>query len=356
MNMNISLREYVEFLENKFSKKFIDNYKFLNDLDNLDNVDELLESHGAYDGQVNLVYLLSKIVTSEIFKKRLKERYEFSKEDILKYAKNHDIEFKNIFFKKIIITISHNSTGYVSKDNFDDGHIKEVIININKDEKMSFKDLCIIFYHELLHAYESWKRFISNSESMNDVRDRINYDKLILIFKKSNTDTIEDIIENVVKYLLYMYSSIEKNAFMTEIHAILLSYKHKGLSKLIEYKDAIKEFKTSQEWVAIEKGIEFINTDDKEIKDIFISKYLQITNQNLSYSKAIKKITNIVFKCKDKFEELAPKVYFDYYETFIKENSNIIGEDFLMTKNKNRIFISLSKLINENFKELGLCQ
>ena len=221
---------------------------------------------------------------------------------------------------------------------------------------MSFKDLCIIFYHELLHAYESWKRFISNLESMNDVRDRINYDKLILIFKKSNTDTIEDIIENVVKYLLYMYSSIEKNAFMTEIHAILLSYKHKGLSKPIEYKDAIKEFKTSQEWVAIEKGIEFINTDDKEIKDIFISKYLQITNQNLSYSKAIKKITNIVFKCKDKFEELAPKVYFDYYETFIKENYNTIDEDFLMTKNKNRIFISLSKLINENFKELGLCQ
>lgn len=38
MNMNIYLIEYVEFLENKFSKKFIDNYKFLNDLDNLDNV------------------------------------------------------------------------------------------------------------------------------------------------------------------------------------------------------------------------------------------------------------------------------------------------------------------------------
>lgn len=64
----------------------------------------------------------------------------------------------------------------------------------------------------------------------------------------------------------------------------------------------------------------------------FISKYLQITSQNLSYSKAIKKITNIVFKCKDKFEELAPKVYFDYYETFIKENYNIIDEDFLMKK------------------------
>lgn len=102
MNMNISLREYVEFLENKFSKKFIDNYKFLNDLDNLDNVDELLESHGAYDGQVNLVYLLSKIVTSEIFKKRLKERYEFSKEDILKYAKTMILNLRTFSLRKLL--------------------------------------------------------------------------------------------------------------------------------------------------------------------------------------------------------------------------------------------------------------
>lgn len=352
MTVNISLSEYGALLENEFSRKFTNNYNFLRDIDNLRTLNCILESHGVYKGQVNLVYLLSKIITSEILKNRLKSKYEFTKETILKYGKNHDIKFPNIFFNKIVITISDKPTSYLSKDNYKDGYLNEVIINLDnsnpKEPLSDFKTLAIIFYHELLHAYESWKRFTSKAESLNKARERMNYDDLIAIFDKT-PNSEDEAIENLMKYLLYMYNTIERNAFITEIHAILLDSKHN--KKLLSYKAAIEEFKQSQEWQAIEYGLKNIVSNENKIKDKLIEKYIKITKQNISKEKATKKIISLLEKCKSKFEELAPKAYFEYIENYNKEYLDEDYNGMLMTGNPNKIYIDIVNLRFENFDE-----
>lgn len=352
MTVNISLSEYVTLLENEFSRKFTNNYNFLRDIDNLRTLNCILESHGVYKGQVNLVYLLSKIITSEILKNRLKPKYEFTKETILKYGKNHDIKFPNIFFNKIIITISDKPTSYLSKDNYKDGYLNEVIINLDnsnsKEPLNDFKTLAIIFYHELLHAYESWKRFTSKAESLNKARERMNYDDLIAIFDKT-PNSEDEAIENLMKYLLYMYNNIERNAFITEIHAILLDSKHN--KKLLSYKAAIEEFKQSQEWQAIEYGLKNIVSDENRIKDKLIEKYIKVTKQDISKEKATKKIISLLEKCKSKFEELAPKAYFEYIENYNKEYLDEDYNGMLMTGNPNKISMDIVNLRFENFDE-----
>ena len=59
--------------------------------------------------------------------------------------------------------------------------------------------------------------------------------------------------------------------------------------------------------------------------------YNEESTVKLGYNKALSKIKFLVRKCKEKYEQLIPKVYFDYIET----NNKDLKE---LTENKNKVF------------------
>lgn len=326
MNILIPLKEYVDLHEDEFFKRFMYSYSLLESLRCHNNLDEIIdEVHGSYDNQLDIVLLFSKYIVGLVLKKKEKLSYVnnctiiFYKNKIESaFEKIKNIHIKNIFFEKIIIKISNDENEYEVKNNLNkNGLLDEVTINLNKNDDLSnIENVIIIFYHELLHAYDNWKRQINKSKTFNDKLKEFNYDSWINK-KGLSKDNEDDLIHGMIKELLYMTNQIERNAFVTELHSIVAKWK---LNKIYpSYAKAIKNFKSTGQWKSLEDLDVILSIDDKEINDKIVKWYNIESTKELSYNKALSKIRFLIDKCKRKYEELAPKIYFDYIETNNKE-------------------------------------
>ena len=162
MNITISLKEYVDLHDDEFFKRFMYNYSLLESLSKNDDVDGILEVHGSFENQLDLVLLFSKYIVGMIYKEKdYKTELVFTKSKIeYTLSKIKETKIENIFFEKIKITITDKENLYIAKNNLNkNGLLEEVEINLNKNNKLNDIDnVIIIFYHELLHAYDNWKR------------------------------------------------------------------------------------------------------------------------------------------------------------------------------------------------------
>lgn len=321
MNVLIPLKEYVDLHEDEFFKRFMYTYSLFESLCKYSDLDKILETHGAYDGQLDIVLLFSKYIVGMVMKEKLSSNHTvtFTKkmiEDLFKKEKNIDI--KNVFFEKIIITVSDNQSSYNSKENLNkDALLESVEINLDDKEDLSNAgNVITIFYHELLHAYDNWKRLLNKSKSLNVKVQELNYNELT--DKSSlNMNDMDGLVHGVIKELLYISNKIEKNAFTTELHSVVASWKLSNIYP--SYAAAIKKFKETDHWKSLEGLQSIIDYDDQEIKDMLVKWYNEESNQKLPKGKALSKIKFLLRKCKEKYEDLAPKVYFDYIESNNKE-------------------------------------
>lgn len=338
MNVLISLKEYVDLHEDEFFKRFMYNYSLLESLKCYNDLDKIIsEVHGSYDNQLDIVLLFSKYIVGLVIEKKKKLSHvnncsiTFYKDKIKSaFEKIKNIHIKNVFFEKIIIKISNDENGYEIKNNLNkDNLLEDVTINLNKNDDLSnIENVIAIFYHELLHAYDNWKRQLNKSKSFDEKIKEFNYDSWInkKNLSKGNED---DLIHGMLKELLYMTNQIERNAFVTELHSIVAKWK---LNKIYpSYAKAIKNFKSTEQWKTLENLTIILEVNNKEINDKIVKWYNIESNKKFSYSKSLSKIKFLVDKCKKKYEELAPKVYFDYIET----NNEVLKE--LTESNKRNI-------------------
>ena len=296
----------------------------------------ILEKHSSYIGQKELVIDLSRDIYNIIRNHEPEDTLELDKKDLEEYP--------NIFFNKLIIYL-YGKTGYnVSKSKYIDSEktFDKIIININPEEYYDYKDIVKCLVHELLHAYNEYKNYLTNSNTklVNLTDKNSSYFKTIF----SNNITIE----NICKRICNNIRKWEQNAYISELSTELENNKF-DFYKYSEHKDAYKKafeiFRNSDTWIqysTLKKYLTLLKDNSDENKLKFQNAYNNINNTSLSFNKIYKKLNDIFDIILNKINRLIPKLIYDYYEKQIKE---LIKESIIQRQNKS--LIEFVKSINE---------
>lgn len=296
----------------------------------------ILEKHSSYIEQKELVIDLSREIYNIIRNHEPEDTLELDKKDLEEYP--------NIFFNKLIIYL-YGKTGYnVSKSKYIDSEktFDKVIININPDEYYDYKDIVKCLVHELLHAYNEYKNYLTNSNTklVNLTDKNSSYFKTIF----SNNITIE----NICKRICNNIRKWEQNAYISELSTELENNKF-DFYKYSEHKDAYKKafeiFRNSDTWIqysTLKKYLTLLKDNSDENKLKFQNAYNNINNTSLSFNKIYKKLNDIFNIILNKINRLIPKLIYDYYEKQMKE---LIKESIIQRQNKS--LIEFVKSINE---------
>ena len=296
----------------------------------------ILEKHSSYIGQKELVIDLSRDIYNIIRNREPEDTLELDKKDLEEYP--------NIFFNKLIIYL-YAKTGYnVSKSKYIDSEktFDKVIININPDEYYDYKDIVKCLVHELLHAYNEYKNYLTNSNTklVNLTDKNSSYFKTIF----SNNITIE----NICKRICNNIRKWEQNAYISELSTELENNKF-DFYKYSEHKDAYKKafeiFRNSDVWIqysTLKKYLTLLKDNSDENKLKFQNTYNNINNTSLSFNKIYKKLNDIFDIILNKINRLIPKLIYDYYEKQMKE---LIKESIIQRQNKS--LIEFVKSVNE---------
>lgn len=307
---DLELHFYVEFLlEESFKYSYF----------------TIIEKHSSYIGQKELVIDLSKKIYNII--------RNHEPEDVLELDKKDLEEYPNTFFNKLVIYL-YGETGYiVSKSKYIDSEktFDKVIININPDEYYDYKDIVKCLVHELLHAYNEYKNYLTNSNT-----------KLINLTENNIT------IENICKRICNNIRKWEQNAYISELSTELENHKF-DFYKYSEHKDAYKKafeiFRNSDTWVqysTLKEYLTLLKDDSDENKLKFQNAYNNINNTSLSFNKIYKKLNDVFDSILNKINRLIPKLIYDYYENQMKE---LVKESIIQRQNKS--LIEFIKYINE---------
>ena len=95
-----------------------------------------------------------------------------------------------------------------------------VIINIDYNDCKEYSNLCSTIMHEMLHAYNEYKSYISNSPiKLKDITNtKSNYYKTL--FGGSDTS-----VSNICKRIINNIRQFEQNAYLSELSAVLDTHK-----------------------------------------------------------------------------------------------------------------------------------
>ena len=303
INDSLDLHFYAEFVLRDSFK-----YSFFN----------INEKYGAYICQKELIIDLAKEIWSVIDNKEPYDKIELDKKDLSMY--------NNIFFEKLIVYLGKNgSYNNLAKSKFNKNTnlLDTVVINIDYTHVESYADVCSILMHEILHAFNNYKGYVTNAKySLSDLTSaKSSYAKTILSTDKVTVETIcQRILNNIRQW--------EQNAYISELSIELDKYNFDiSMFNTVQdaYKEAKKIFVNSDVWnqytILYRYLIYKININD-EYKERFKNTYNSINNTNLSYSKIYKKLTGIFNKILEKIEREIPKIFYDYYQEQLKNSLN----------------------------------
>lgn len=297
--MEESDETFVWHFREEFDLDYNNGYKFL-----------LSEKHGTYDGLMSFVVEISKQLAQDIEEgKGNSIRYELNKDDLIDEEGKEF--FQNIFFDKIIIdhsTTNKNSAYLPNKSHYDENKklLDVVYIELNGNEEDNYEKLVRTLAHELTHAYENYKRLMTGKDPLSTlVSKNTRYYKAINYYNDGS-------FEDCVKAMEYVLSSFEKNAFLTELEAILSD------KKVHSYQDALNLFKKTEIWQKYNGLYNIIHDEETNWED-FTDTYNEEFETNYSVTRFKKWLTNRVDKTYNKMMKLVPKIYFDHYEKDKKE-------------------------------------
>lgn len=304
------IRKYIEV-----KPKSIIDWHFYQEFGINENVYDINEKYGVYNGQVDFVVQIADYIEKNLFLTSNDElEIEILGDDLVKE------KFENVFFDRLIIKYqkSIKNSGYISlKNNFNEKtkRLKQVSIYLtDNDIKRNYKNTVSTLIHELTHAWEDYNRIITNNLTLNDlISKKIRYKENI---KQNNSDNFYKALSKQIEYHL---SSFEINAFLSELNASL--YKNKD--KIDNYSDALNIFKNDEIWISYITLHSALN----DLSEIQLSKFTMIYNDvnktDFTENKLLKKLNNRFEKVFRKILTNVPKIYYDYY-TNNKVNESLI--------------------------------
>ena len=282
----------------------------------------ILEKYGSYIDQKQLIIDLSKEIYLVVKHNEPENKFKLDSNDLKEYS--------NIFFKELIIELVNTTSGYLankSKYLKDEKLFDTVIINIDYNDCKKYSDLCSTIMHEMLHAYNEYKSYISNSPlKLKDITNtKSNYYKTL--FGGSDTS-----VSNICKRIINNIRQFEQNAYLSELSTTLDTHKF-NISKYNTvndaYKQALEIFKNSDTWIqysSLWKYITDLQYDgSEEDKSEFANTYNEINNTSLTYNKIYKKLDGLFNKILKRIETTVPKIFYQYYVEQTNVDESISG-------------------------------
>ena len=293
----------------------------------------IFEKHGSYIGQKELIIDLSKEIYNIIRNHEPEDTIKISGDDLKNY--------NNIFFDELIIYF-YGKTGYnSSKSKYIESKklFDKVVININSDEYNEYEDIVKCLTHEMLHAYNEYKNYISNSKfKLSELTNKNStYYKTIFNSSILVKDICKRICNNIRKW--------EQNSYISEL-SVELENKKFDISKYnttdVAYKEAYEIFINSDVWIQYSTLWTYLkslnNSDENDKKEMFKNEYNNINNTSLSFNKIYNKLDSVFEKIFKKIKSVIPKIFYDYYKEQIKESIN---------ERKNQSLIKFIQYVNE---------
>lgn len=316
-------------LELHFYAEFILNESFKNSYFKID------EKFGSYIGQKELIIDLAKYIWNVIDNNEPEDKFTLYKDDLTDY--------NNIFFDELEILLNNRHTAYkVDKSKYNEQNkiFDKVIILISYNDVNSYNDLCSILMHELLHAYNNYKGYLSHSKlTMSELTDK-NSSYYKTIFNGKPT------VENICKRMLNNIRQWEQNAYIGEL-SIELEKNNFNISEYHTVKDAYKKaleiFKNSDTWIQYSVLYDYLRSlksSNKNNQEIFAKTYNDINSTNLTFNKIYKKLDGLFDKILLKIETKIPKIFYDFYQNELGIKESCVGR-------YNMALIDFTKYLNE---------
>lgn len=296
------------------------------------------ESHGAYNGQIELANKIAKDVVEN------EDTNQFEYTDI--ELKN----FKNISFCKLTIYVEDTYPCTEIDGTFDKKTKKfsSVTIYLDKHNRSSYKTLCIDIAHELLHLYQDSKLQNAGSSLLNK-RDAVHYFDLLTrndkVYDRSKSaEENRQAIENTAKQVLYSLLDFERDAYMSEINTIFSDLSDDELSKLKkDRKEATKYLaKTNiyKNYYAAKSILDIlVNTPNDIFADIYcdVARNTWKSLANKTNKQILKSLNVKITKCINKLNKYFAQLY---YEKFVKNDVHFIEQ-------QNRYFDDTTLMLKE---------
>lgn len=303
----VSLSEWVSNRQDEFELSLFESFR--QEFNIRDNEEfNIYERYGSYDGQMKFCREFAIMLSEDIADNLSADdfRYNLNKENI----KEH---YKGLFFDNIhLICNTTCQTGYQArKSEYNPKTLtfKDVYIYINIKEYNKEKDIIVALTHELTHAYDDWNRHSKKGvETLLDIEKNKGYDKLVDKAKSS------DFNEKLAAQIIYTFTPIEKNAYMSELTGEIESIGEK--IKDYTYMDALKVFKESDTWKRFYQCKEyFLWMNDKE-KKALCDVYREIKKSSATDNKILKQLKHDIQDTFDKMCTIIPKIYYYYKEKY----------------------------------------
>lgn len=328
----ISLKEFVKnFNSTYYNHRLFEAFKqefclrkYINECN------EILERYGVYNGQVKFCKELAIFIIDEVDEnKDHNQNFWINKEDL-------DTLYKGIFFEKLhIIANDDTVTGYeASKSHLNDKTLlfDVVEIHINLIEYQNKEDLIIALTHEVTHAYDNWNRCQKKDvETLVDISNKKGYRDIL---KKLFSTT--DFTEKVCAQIIYTFTSIERNAYLSELGAELEKEETWKQTNILNYTQALDKFKKSDTWQRFDVLKYAFENMDNEQKQKFCEVYREIKKVTWADNKILKYVKDKINKAFDKMLTNIPKLYYDFISKDIKENKK--EDNLKLSKRKVEFF------------------
>lgn len=302
----------------------------------------IYENGGIYDGQ----YKLAEFICDSILSHK-----STTKSIIIKLTTNDLKDIPNIFFNTltIICTLVNNQKQVSASFTYDyDNDKSNIYQKYGYDQKTNkLSNIYIEIYapinierhtielksrimHELNHAWTYWNILKTDFKTVENVPVKYdnklhkwNKDIYSHIVKNMDKPTVKE-AERVCKYLLYILTRFERNAFMIEI----LTYLENLRKDDFKNKEKVQQIlnNSSQYKLYIEETPMIIHKIKKEWDDnkkkIFATTYNDIYNENLSFHKIVRIIEYKLKQTISKLNSNIMKVCMNIHnQSEIKENT-----------------------------------
>lgn len=275
----------------------------------------LFEKYGIYNGCTELVDYICK---------KVKQKFN-SKNDVfmftIKYNDCVNKKIENIFFNSLDIYVKKsddNTGGYVKKEDAelnDNGLMENIKIElyINSIDKLN-----VLLAHELTHAYEHYRKLVTDYH----IPFRVRKQQILRYNTYLDMKKFGDNIESIIADILYHLDKSEQNAYTAQLRKELENNK----SIIHGPKDAFDVIKNTEVYTNL-KTMEDIIINEIKLKnglsDDIIHKccdaYRVANDVNWTDNKVIKKFAVQFEKYKNHFDKIIPKMCLDFLNNETKE-------------------------------------
>lgn len=190
------------------------------------------------------------------------------------------------------------------------------VANVSSIDNLINDELRTSFFHELMHAYEDYTRYLKGSDSMENYKEKTNYYDAFKNRKYTGEFGWQE--TNLLKNLFHFFNKTEIRAMISEFSGEILN--HNDVGKLTGVLDNTKDvIESTSAWKKIEDAEQVVTLLNNVTDDKLKTQLLEIYNKHLvrgyvnSYDGMLKMINRHYWNIKQQMFKKFSKIMYDIY-------------------------------------------